>query len=166
MFPNIKDDQYFMREALREAKKALAIDEVPIGCVIVHNNEIIARAHNQREKLNDPTAHAEMIAITQASAHLETWRLEDTTLFCTLEPCPMCAGALVLSRIKKVVYGAKDPKGGACESHLNIPRYSHWNHQVEIVSGVMEFECGQILSDFFKKLREQKKPKINNNDNI
>lgn len=157
MFSNRKDDAYFMREALREAKMALAENEVPIGCVIVHNNDIIARAHNQREKLNDPTAHAEMIAITQASSYLESWRLEDTTLYCTLEPCPMCAGALVLSRIKRVVYGAKDPKGGACESHLNIPSYPQWNHQVEITSGVMQAECGQVLSDFFKKLREQKK---------
>ena len=157
MFPNNKDDAYFMREAIREAHKALAIEEVPIGCVIVHNNTIIARAHNLREQLKDPTAHAEMIAITQAAASLDSWRLEDTTLYCTLEPCPMCAGALVLSRIKRVVYGAKDPKGGACESHLNIPQDTHWNHQVEITTGVLERECAELLIEFFRRLRDQKK---------
>jgi len=157
MFPAIKDDNYYMREALREAKSALAKQEVPIGCVIVYKGEVIARAHNLREQLKDPTAHAEMIAITQAASFLESWRLEGTTLYVTLEPCPMCAGALVLSRIDRVVYGAKDSKGGACESHLNIPQDPHWNHQVEITSGVMEAECGNLLSDFFRQLRNNKK---------
>jgi tRNA(adenine34) deaminase len=157
MFPAIKDDNYYMREALREAKSALAKEEVPIGCVIVYKGEIIGRAHNLREQLKDPTAHAEMIAITQAASFLESWRLEGATLYVTLEPCPMCAGALVLSRMDRVVYGAKDKKGGACESHLNIPQDSHWNHQVEIKSGVMETECGNLLSEFFKQLRDNKK---------
>lgn len=156
MFPAIKDDNYYMREALREAKSALAKEEVPIGCVIVYKGEIIARAHNLREQLKDPTAHAEMIAITQAASFLESWRLEGTTLYVTLEPCPMCAGALVLSRIDRVVYGAKDSKGGACESHLNLPQDPHWNHNVETKSGVMEAECGNLLSDFFKQLRIKK----------
>ncbi|PCJ58302.1 MAG: tRNA adenosine(34) deaminase TadA [Planctomycetota bacterium] len=156
MFPKNKDHSYYMREAIREARKALAEDEVPIGCIIVHKNEIIARAHNQREALKDPTAHAEMIAITQASSALESWRLIDTTLYVTLEPCPMCAGALVLSRIPKLVYGAEDIKGGACTSHLNIPQYPKWNHKVEIIDKVLEMECGSLLSEFFQKLREKK----------
>ena len=156
MFQTIKDDNYYMKEAIREAKMGLAIDEVPIGCIIVYKGEIIARAHNLREQLKDPTAHAEMIAITQASSFLDSWRLEGTTLYVTLEPCPMCAGALVLSRIDRVVYGAKDAKGGACESHLNIPQDTHWNHQVEIISGVLEMECGKLLSDFFRQLRDKK----------
>ena len=157
MFQTIKDDSFYMREAIREAKMALAKEEVPIGCIIVYKGEIIARAHNLREQLKDPTAHAEMIAITQASSFLDSWRLEGTTLYVTLEPCPMCAGALVLSRIDRVVYGARDTKGGACESHLNLPQDPHWNHQVEIISGVLEMECGTLLSEFFRQLRDKKK---------
>lgn len=156
MFQTVKDDNFYMKEALREAKSALAKEEVPIGCVIVYKGEIIARAHNLREQLKDPTAHAEMIAITQAASFLESWRLEETTLYVTLEPCPMCAGALVLSRITRLVYGAKDAKGGACESHLNLPQDPHWNHQVEIKGGVLEIECGTLLSDFFRQLRDKK----------
>lgn len=146
-----------MREAIREARKAMAEDEVPVGCIIVYKEEIIARAYNQRERLKDPTAHAEMIAITQASSFLESWRLEDTILYVTLEPCPMCAGALVLSRIPKVVYGAPDLKGGACSSHLNIPQYPKWNHQVDVTGNILEMECGSLLSEFFQKLRDNKK---------
>jgi len=142
-----------MKIALREAHKALEGEEVPVGAVIVHEGQIIAKAHNQRELLRDPTAHAEMIAITQAASHLQSWRLENTVLYVTVEPCPMCAGAIVLARIPQVVFGAWDAKAGAAGSLMNILQDARLNHRVNIVSGVLERECGEILRDFFARLR-------------
>lgn len=146
-------DEECMRIAFREAEKALEIDEVPVGAVIVHESVIIAKAHNQRELLRDPTAHAEMIAITQAASHLGSWRLDDTIMYVTLEPCAMCAGAIVLARIPRVVFGAWDPKAGAAGSVMDILKHSKLNHRPEVVSGVMEGECGSILKAFFARLR-------------
>lgn len=142
-----------MKLALREAQKALDIQEVPVGAVIVHEGRIIAKAHNQRELLRDPTAHAEMIAITQAAEAMQSWRLENTVMYITLEPCPMCAGAIVLARIPEVVFGAQDPKTGAAGSLMNLLQDSRLNHQVKLTGGVMAQECGAILRDFFTRLR-------------
>lgn len=144
-----------MKEALKEAIKALDDDEVPIGAVIVHKNRIIARAHNQRERLKDPTAHAEMIALTQAATYLEDWRLEDTSIYVTIEPCIMCAGALVNARVKHLVYGADDPKAGGCGSIVNVVNDKRLNHRVEIVSGVMTQDCQWLMKEFFKKKRRK-----------
>ncbi|WP_420828198.1 tRNA adenosine(34) deaminase TadA [Cytobacillus citreus] len=150
-------DEIFMLEAIKEAKKAEQIKEVPIGAIIVHNGEIIARAHNLRESNQNAIAHAELLAIDQACKQLGTWRLADAVLYVTLEPCPMCAGAIMLSRIKTVVYGAKDPKGGCAGTFMNLLQDERFNHQSEVVSGVLEKECRDLLSDFFKRLRERKK---------
>jgi len=149
-------DERWMREALRVAQAALDADEVPVGCVIVHEDRIIGRAHNQRETLRDPTAHAEMIALTQAAAALETWRLEGCTLYVTLEPCAMCAGAMVLGRVDRLVYGATDPKAGAVESVFRLLGEPRLNHKVEVTSGVLAAECGEILSEFFRSKRGRK----------
>ena len=136
--------------ALDEARAALAEDEVPVGAVVVSLKQgVIGRAHNQRELLKDPTAHAEMIAITQAAEALGSWRLEDCFLFVTLEPCPMCAGAIVQARIPVVVYGTTDPKAGACHSLYQITNDPRLNHRAQVVSGVLADECARILSDFF-----------------
>ena len=142
-----------MKEALREAQKAFDEDEVPVGAVIVHQGRIIARAHNQTRTLKDATAHAEMVAITQAAAALESERLLDATLYVTLEPCAMCAGALVLSRVAAVVYGADDPKAGACGSVLNVTNHPKLNHRIPVTGGVMAEECGGLLSEFFARKR-------------
>jgi tRNA(adenine34) deaminase len=131
----------------------LAEDEVPVGAVIVHEGRVIAAAHNQREQLRDPTAHAEMIAITQAAAQLASWRLEDCTLYVTLEPCPMCAGAIVQARIPRVVYGATDPKAGAVQSLFELLSDKRLNHQAEVVAGVLAERCGELLSKFFQQQR-------------
>jgi tRNA(adenine34) deaminase len=145
----------FMRQALREAEAALAEDEVPIGAIIVYEDpainspRVIAAAHNQREQLRDPTAHAEMIAITQAAQALSNWRLEHCTLSVTLEPCPMCAGAIVLARMPRVVYGAADPKAGAANTLFQLLDDPRLNHRAEVISGVHSESCGQILSKFF-----------------
>jgi len=157
-----KNDEFYMGQALKEAKKAFEEGEVPIGAVIVHQpadqeRRIIARAHNQVETLHDATAHAEMIAITQAEEHLGNWRLQYCTLYVTLEPCMMCCGAMMLSRVKRLCYGTKDEKAGAVESlgdFLAIPRL---NHRVEVTSGVRQEECSEILKEFFQKVREKKK---------
>lgn len=146
-------DEDCMKLAFREAQKALEIKEVPVGTVIVHEGQVIAKAHNQRELLRDPTAHAEMIAITQAASHLQSWRLDDTTMYVTLEPCPMCAGAIVLARIPRLVFGAWDPKAGAAGSVMDILQHSKLNHRVSVTAGIMEKECGAILKDFFARLR-------------
>lgn len=138
-----------MRQAIAEAKKAFEKDEVPVGAIIVYDNKVIAKAHNQREILLDPTAHAEMIAITQASAYLQNWRLSDTTVYVTLEPCTMCAGALVQARVKNLVYGAKDEKQGACESTVNLVNDPRFNHRINVISGVLEDECSLLLKQFF-----------------
>jgi tRNA(adenine34) deaminase len=143
----------YMAIALREAQKAFEIKEAPVGVVIVHEGQIIAKAHNQRELLRDPTAHAEMIAITQAASSLHSWRLENTTMYVTLEPCVMCAGAIVLARIPDLVFGAWDPKAGAVGSLMNIPQDSRLNHRVNVTAGIREKECGDILKDFFVRLR-------------
>jgi tRNA(adenine34) deaminase len=150
-------DEFFMREAIEEAKKAEKLAEVPIGAVLVYKGEIISRAHNLRECQQNAVAHAELLAIEQACKKLGTWRLEDATLYVTLEPCPMCSGAIILSRIKKVVYGAPDPKGGCAGTLMNLLQDSRFNHQCEVTNGVLGEECGQLLSTFFRALREKRK---------
>ncbi|MGP3610774.1 tRNA adenosine(34) deaminase TadA [Anoxybacteroides rupiense] len=153
------NDEYYMQLAIEEAKKAEKIGEVPIGAIIVKNGEIIASAHNLRETEQRAIAHAEILAIDQACEAMGSWRLEDATLYVTLEPCAMCAGAIVLSRIKRVVFGASDPKGGCAGTLMNLLQESRFNHQTEVVGGVRQEECGRILSDFFRQLRIRKKQK-------
>lgn len=150
------DHVAFMKEALMEARKAEALGEVPIGAVIVKNGEIIARAHNLRETLHDPTAHAEMLAIQQASNKLGGWRLHGCTLYVTLEPCQMCAGALIQARVDHVVYGAEDPKAGCAGTILNLLQDVRFNHQVKITKGVLKEESVKLLTDFFRHLRSKK----------
>ncbi len=142
-----------MRQALVEAEKAFGLDEVPIGCVIVRDERIIAKGHNLTEQLKDATAHAEMMAITAASAALESRYLTDTTLYVTIEPCPMCAGAIVLARIPQLVFGAYDPKAGACGTLYNIPEDARLNHRVQIIPGVLDAECASLVSEYFRKRR-------------
>ena len=142
-----------MQEALKEARLALKEDEVPIGAVIIHKGRIIGRAHNQVERLKDPTAHAEILAITCASNYLNTKWLNDASLYVTIEPCSMCAGALVLSRIKNLIYGSNDPKAGACGSIINIADNKRLNHRVKIRKGILEQECGYLLKGFFSRIR-------------
>jgi tRNA(adenine34) deaminase len=142
-----------MEYALREADQAYKRKEVPIGAVIVRNGRIIGRGYNQIETLQDPTAHAEMIAITAAATNLGSRRLEDCTLYVTLEPCPMCAGAIVLSRVQQLVYGAADPKAGACGTLFNIVQDDRLNHRVELIGGILEGRCGEVLREFFTKVR-------------
>ena len=149
----------YMREALKEAEKALALEEVPIGAVVVKDGEIVGRGYNRRETDKDPTAHAEMIAIRQASERLGGWRLHQCELYVAVEPCPMCAGAIVLSRIRKLYIGTADPKAGACGSLINIPQDGRFNHTVPMEAGVLEEECREILQKFFAKLRETRKKK-------
>ncbi|MDY0171109.1 MAG: tRNA adenosine(34) deaminase TadA [Thermoguttaceae bacterium] len=145
--------EHFMRLALDEAEQALREAEVPVGAVIVQEGRVVAAAHNQREQLHDPTAHAEMIAITQAAASLQSWRLDDCTLYATLEPCPMCAGAIVQARIPVVVYGATDPKAGAVHSLFRLLDDARLNHRCMIVPGVLAEPCGAILTRFFEQQR-------------
>ncbi len=149
----------FMKEALKEAKKAYDKEEIPVGAVIVRDDKIIARGHNIKELKKDTTKHAEIIAIQKASKKMDAWRLEGCTLYVTLEPCAMCAGALIQSRIKKVVIGTIDKKTGACGSVLNLLEDYKFNHQVEIETGIMETECREILQQFFKELRKKKSKK-------
>jgi tRNA(adenine34) deaminase len=151
----IRDDQQGMQAAVREAERALAIDEVPVGCVIVHDGTIIGRGHNQVERLKDATAHAEMIAIGAASAALGSWRLNECTMYVTLESCAMCAGAIVLARVGRMVYGATDPKAGACGSVLDVIHEPRLNHRVELSNGVMAEECGALLKSFFQAKRKK-----------
>lgn len=143
-----------MREALKEAEKALRKKEVPVGAVVVHQNKIIGRGHNQTETLKDATAHAEILAIGAASNFLNSWRLNDASIFVTVEPCIMCSGAVVLSRLDRLIFGTFDPKAGACGSLYNLPQDIRLNHQVEIISGVLEDQCKSILKAFFEKLRK------------
>lgn len=143
----------FMKQALVEAEQAYAEDEVPVGAVIVHEDRIIAAAHNQREQLRDPTAHAEMVAITQAAESRQSWRLDDCTLYVTLEPCSMCAGAILQARIPLVVFGATDPKAGAVQSLYQLLGDGRLNHRSAVVSGVLAEPCGQILTRFFQQQR-------------
>ncbi|MDM5318448.1 tRNA adenosine(34) deaminase TadA [Bacillus altitudinis] len=150
-------DEQFMQEAISEALKAEQIGEVPIGAIIVVDDQIVSRAHNLRETEQRSIAHAELIAIDEACKTTGSWRLEDAVLYVTLEPCPMCAGAIVLSRVKKVVFGAYDPKGGCAGTLMNLLNDERFNHQSEVIGGVLENECGELLSQFFRNLRQQKK---------
>ena len=147
-----------MEEALRLAARAAEAGEVPVGAVIVKDGRVLARAHNQVETLRDATAHAEMIAITQAAEALDNWRLEGAEIFVTLEPCPMCAGALVLSRVARIVYGADDPVAGACGSVFNIVDEKRLNHRIPVVKGVLAQRSSEMLKEFFKSRRENPKP--------
>ena len=142
-----------MRLAIEEARIAEENGDVPIGAVIVYKDQIIGKAYNQRQQLQDPTAHAEIIALTQAAAFLESWRLNGCTMYVTLEPCPMCAGALVLARINRLVYGCDDPKTGAVKSLYNIVQDERLNHRLEVTSGVLANECSELLQDFFQRRR-------------
>ena len=146
----------WMQEAIKEANKALQENEVPVGAVVVHNSKIIGRGYNQVEKLSDPTAHAEMIAITSATNHLQEKCLRDCSLYITVEPCSMCAGAIVLSRLKTVVYGVQDIKTGAHSSVFNLLNEPRLNHQVEVIPGVLKDQCSALMIDFFEKLRQKK----------
>lgn len=148
-------DERFMRAALGEAERAAELDEIPVGAVVVHQGRIIGRGFNLREKLKDPTAHAEMIALTAAAAHVGSWRLEQCTMYVTLEPCAMCAGALVQARISRLVFGASDPKAGACGTLYEIHNDPRLNHRLPATSGVMADACGTLLKSFFLKLRDR-----------
>lgn len=148
-----KDDTYFMNIALKEAYKALLLDEVPVGALIVKNDAIIAKAYNKREKLNDPTAHAEILAIRKACKKLGVWRLDGCRMYVTIEPCSMCAGTLLWTRIDAIIYGAKDIKGGALGSSYNLFEQKNLNHKPIIIGGILASECGQIVSDFFRSKR-------------
>jgi tRNA(adenine34) deaminase len=150
---NADQDERFMRAALREAAAAEEAGDVPIGAVIVKDGQLIGKAHNQRELLQDPTAHAEMIALTQAAEKVGSWRLEGCTIYVTLEPCPMCAGALVMGRVVRLVYGCDDPKAGACGTLYDIVRDARLNHRLEVRKGVLAEECSSILTTFFRKKR-------------
>ena len=149
------NDEYFMREALRMAQKAYDANEVPVGAVVVRKGKIIARAYNQVELLKDATAHAEMLALTQAQAAVGDWRLIDCDLYVTKEPCAMCAGALVHTRVRRVIFGCGDPSAGAAGSVMNLLQIPQWNHRCDIVSGILQDECAAILQDFFRKRRDE-----------
>lgn len=153
----MSQDEYYMDLAIEEAKRAEEKGEVPIGAIIVKDNEIIASAFNLRESEQRSIAHAELLAIDKACKRLGTWRLEETTLYVTLEPCPMCAGAIMLSRVKRVVYGARDPKGGCVGTLMNLLQDDRFNHQVAVTGGILEQECGALLSNFFANIRKRKK---------
>jgi tRNA(adenine34) deaminase len=151
----VRGDENFMREALRQARKAYDADEVPVGAIVVRAGKIIARAHNQVELLRDATAHAEMLALTQAEEAVGDWRLTDCDLYVTKEPCAMCAGALVHTRIRRVIFGCADPVAGAAGSLINLLQFTSFNHQCQITSGVLQNECAAILQDFFRKRRDE-----------
>jgi len=154
----IRDDRDGMEAALREARASGEADEVPVGCVIVHEGAVIGRGHNQTEALQDATAHAEILAIGAASNALRSWRLIDCTLYVTLEPCAMCAGAIVLARIPRLVYGARDPKAGACGSVLDVIHERRLNHRVEVTEGVLADASGELLKRFFERKRRRGEP--------
>ncbi len=154
---SLDEKEKWMRVAIAEAKKAEALEEVPIGAIVVLNDEIIGRGFNLRETSQDATTHAEMIAIQQACEAVGSWRLEEAQLFVTLEPCPMCSGAMILSRVKEVYFGAYDPKGGTAGTLMNLLEDERFNHQAFVEGGILEAECGEILSAFFRQLRERKK---------
>jgi len=153
-----EQNENFMKLAIDQAKIAEENGDVPIGAVIVYKDQIIGKAYNQREQLKDPTAHAEIIALTQAAAFLESWRLNGCTMYVTLEPCPMCAGALVLARMDRLVYGCDDPKTGAVKSLYNILTDERLNHRIDVTSGVLADECSRLLQDFFKQRRPGSPP--------
>ena len=154
---NNDQDQQYMRMAIDQAEIAAENGDVPIGAVIIYKGQIIGKAYNQREQLNDPTAHAEIIALTQAAEFVGSWRLDGCTIYVTLEPCPMCAGALVLARMDRLVYGCDDPKTGAVKSLFNIVQDNRLNHQLEVSSGVLAEECSKLLQIFFGRRRNEKK---------
>ena len=156
----MQEKEKFMREALKEAKKAYIKEEIPVGAIIVKNNKIIARAYNKKEEKMDTTKHAEIIAIQKASKKLKAWRLTDCDMYVTLEPCSMCAGALIQSRIRKVYIGTEDKKTGACGSVLNLLEDYKFNHKVEIENEILKEECEAILKKFFKELRNRKAKKV------
>ncbi|WP_028591797.1 tRNA adenosine(34) deaminase TadA [Paenibacillus massiliensis] len=149
--------EYWMRQAIAEALKAQELGEVPIGAVIVHHNEIIGRGYNLRETTKDGTAHAEIVAIRQASEHLDAWRLLDCRLYVTLEPCPMCAGAIVQSRVPQIIYGTTDPKAGCAGTLMNLLQEPRFNHQTEVIPNVLQSDCSSLLTDFFRQLRKKTK---------
>jgi tRNA(adenine34) deaminase len=153
MLKNDDKDIELMQEALREAEIAYSHQEVPIGAVVVYQNKIIARAHNRKEELQNPTAHAEILALQEAARYLGSWHLEDIDLYVTLEPCPMCAYAMLQARIKRLIFGTSDPKAGAAGSVINMVQDKRFNHQIEVVSGVLEKECSLILQRFFQERR-------------
>ncbi len=157
MLTEVDPDHYFMQAALAEATSAEDLGEVPVGAVVVYDGRIIGAGHNLRESSNDPTSHAEMIAIRQAAAQLHSWRLLDCTLYVTLEPCVMCMGAIILARIPRLVYACRDPRVGAVGSIYNLAEDDRFNHRVEVTEGILQQECSQQLSNFFRRLREQKK---------
>ena len=150
-------DGKYMKEALKQAAKAAAIDEVPIGCVIVYEDKIIARGYNKRNRMGSTLAHAELLAIKKASKYMQDWRLEGCTMYVTLEPCPMCAGAIVQARIPRVVIGTMNPKAGCAGSILDMFQVQQFNHQVDATRGVLEEQCSNMMKTFFKELRERKK---------
>ncbi|EFI66045.1 nucleoside deaminase [Lysinibacillus sp. HST-98] len=150
-------DRLFMKQALEEAQQAALLGEVPIGAVLVYEGKIIARAHNLRETTQNATTHAELLVIQEACKKIGSWRLEDTTLYVTLEPCPMCAGAILQSRVPRVVYGARDQKAGCVDSLYHLLNDERFNHDCDVTEGILAEECGQILTDFFKALRDRKK---------
>lgn len=158
----LDDDTRYMTYALKEAEKAYDEGEVPVGAVVILDGEIIGKAHNLRETLQDPTAHAEVLAITQAANHMKSWRLEGASLYVTLEPCAMCSGAIILARLAKVVYGAKDPKAGCSGSLMDLLADTRFNHQPEVVSDFMAEPCGGILTAFFREIRAGGKPGMQN----
>lgn len=150
-------DRFFMKQALEEAQQAASLGEVPIGAVLVYEGKVIARAHNLRETTQNATTHAELLVIQDACKKIGSWRLEDTTLYVTLEPCPMCAGAILQSRVPRVVYGARDQKAGCVDSLYRLLNDERFNHECDVTEGILAEECGQILTAFFKALRERKK---------
>nr|WP_143083201.1 tRNA adenosine(34) deaminase TadA [Alteribacillus iranensis] len=156
-----KSDMEWMRQAIQMAEKARTIGEVPIGCIIVHQGKVIGAGMNQRETTQSSVTHAEIIAIQEACHHLGSWRLEDCTIYVTLEPCPMCAGAIVQSRIPRVVFGAEDPKAGCAGTLMNLLEEQRFNHQCEVEKGVLAEECGNVLTSFFKEIREKKRLRKN-----
>lgn len=151
----IRDDEQGMRAALRQAQASADADEVPVGCVIVHDGLVVGRGHNQVEGLQDATAHAEIVAIGAASNALHSWRLNECTMYVTLEPCAMCAGAIVLARVGRLVYGARDPKAGGCGSVLDVIHEPKLNHRVEVTEGILADECGALLREFFQRKRRE-----------
>ena len=154
---DLKSDDYFMQQALRQALRAQEAHEVPVGAVVIHQERVIARAFNQVETLRDATAHAEMLAITQAEAVIGDWRLSECDLYVTKEPCPMCAGALVHARMRRVIFGCADPRGGAAGGFINLLQMPNLNHRCEVTPGVKEEECGRLLKNFFQEKRAQPK---------
>lgn len=153
------NDEKYMKEAIRQAKKAYLLEEVPIGCVIVYQDKIIGRGYNRRTTDKNPLAHAEIAAIKKASKKMNDWRLEDCTMYITLEPCQMCSGAIIQARIKRVVVGCMNPKAGCAGSILNMLDMSQFNHQAELTTGVLEEECSTLMKQFFRELREKQKRK-------